>query len=119
MSPAGCSCSLARSSSSAPCATRVRTRPRSVLIRVAPSKGGFAGVGHLDPFRVRRGLSLVVVVPVPPLIRWGLRVTLGRVLPRLLTPKRRHVEIAPGSAHRLVATFVDEVGAEHALAVAD
>src|SRR5215218_5298329 len=41
-------------------------------------------------------------------------VALRRVLPLLLAPERRHVEIGPGGAHRLVAAAVDEVGAEHA-----
>ena len=40
-------------------------------------------------------------------------------LPDLLPPERCDVEIAPGAAHRLVAAVVDEVGAEHAVAVAD
>ena len=48
---------------------------------VALSEGGFSSVGHLDPLRVRRGLGVVVVVPVPPLVRRGLGVTLWRVLP--------------------------------------
>src|SRR5439155_6442626 len=76
---------------------------------VALSEGGFSSAGHLDPLRVRRGLGLVVVVPVPPLVRRGLRVTLWRVLPGLLTAKRRHIEVAPGGSHRLVAAAVDEV----------
>ena len=56
----------------------------------------------------------VFVVPVPPLVRRGLRVALRRVLPLLLAPERSHVEVAPGAPHRLVAAAVDEVGAEHA-----
>src|SRR5258707_8927727 len=82
-------------------------------------KGGLSGVGHLDPLWVGRGLGDVEVVPVPPLIWSALGVALRRILPRLLTPERRHVEVAPGGAHRLVAAAIDEVGAEHALAVAD
>src|ERR1700684_1672500 len=89
-----------------------------VLACVALSEGGFSSVGHLDPLRVRRGLGGVVVVPVPPLVRRGRGITLWRVLPSLLTSERRHVEVAPGGAHRLVAAAIDEVGSEHALAVA-
>src|SRR5207245_7626937 len=59
------------------------------------------------------------VVPDPPLVRRGLRVALRRVLPLLLAPERSQVEVAPGAPHRLVAAVVDEVGAEHAVAVAD
>src|SRR2546430_6256030 len=76
---------------------------------VALSEGGFSSVGHLDPLRVRRGLGVVVVVPVPPLVRRGLGITLWRVLPSLLTAERRDVEVAPGGPHRLVAAAVDEV----------
>src|SRR6266849_9962222 len=87
---------------------------------VAPSGGGSFRVGYdIDPLRVRRGLGLVVVVPVPPLVCRGLGVTLWRVLPELLTAERRHIEVAPGGSHRLVAAAVDEVCAEHPLAVAD
>src|SRR5439155_11080211 len=68
---------------------------------------------------VWRRVGDVTLVPVPPLVRSLLGVALRRVLPRLLTPERRHVEIAPNGAHRLVAAAVDEVGAEHALAIAD
>src|SRR5215468_8051619 len=82
---------------------------------VALSEGGFSSVGHLDPLPVRRGLGVIVVVPVPPLIRRGLGVTLWRVLPGLLTSERRYVEVAPGAPHRLVAAGVDEVCAEHPL----
>src|SRR6266853_5654137 len=85
---------------------------------VALSEGGFSSVGHLDPLPVRRGLGVVVVVPVPPLVRRGLGVTLWRVLPRLLTAERRDVEVAPGGPHCLVAAVVDEVCAEDPLAVA-
>src|SRR5258708_37955492 len=58
-------------------------------------------------------------MPVPPLVRRGLGVTLWRVLPSLLTAERREVEVAPGGSHRLVAAAVDEVCAEHLVAVAD
>src|SRR6202790_752074 len=99
-------------------ATRARL-PRFTGLAVAFPKGGLSGVRDLDPFRVGRGLGDVTLVPVPPLVRSALGVALRRVLPRLLTPQRRHVEVAPGGAHRLVAAAVDEVGAEHALAVTD
>src|SRR5262249_1954390 len=65
------------------------------------------------------GLGVVVVVPVPPPVRRGLGVTLWRVFPNLLTAERRDVEVAPGGPHRLVAALVDEVCAEHLVAVAD
>src|SRR5580698_11322127 len=68
---------------------------------------------------MRRWLGVIVVVPVPPLVRLALGVTLWRVLPGLLTAKRRNVEIAPDGPHRLVAAAIDEVCAEHALAVAE
>src|SRR5437868_11497355 len=76
-------------------------------------------VRHRDPLRVGRGARDVTVVPVPPLVRPGLWVTFRRVFPLLLTPECGHVEVAPDSAHRLVAAAVDHVSAEHALAVAD
>ena len=41
------------------------------------------------------------------------------VLPRLLAPKRGHVEEVEGVVEHLVAATVDEVGAEHAVTVAD
>src|SRR4030095_14204421 len=85
---------------------------------VALSEGGFSSVGHLDPLRVRRGLGVVVVVPVPPLVRRGAGITLWRVLPLLLAPERSDVEIVPGAPHLLVAAVVDEVGAEHVIALA-
>src|SRR5258708_17026359 len=88
-------------------AARRRPSGRPSLARFRPCvallEGGFSSVGHLDPLRVRRGLGLVVVVPVPPLVRRGLGVTLWRVLPGLLTTERRHIEVAPAGSHRLVA----------------
>src|SRR5213082_3616609 len=59
------------------------------------------------------------VVPDPPLVRRGLWITLRRVLPLLLAPERSDIEVVPGIPHLLVAAVVDEVGAEHAVAVAD
>src|SRR5580692_6386239 len=96
-------------------------RPSSARFRlfVAPSGGGSLRVGYdIDPLRVRRGLSVIVVVPVPPFVWRGLGITLRRVLPSLLAAERRDVKIAPDGPHCLVATVVDEVCAEHPLAVA-
>jgi hypothetical protein len=73
----------------------------------------------LGPLRVRRGLGVVVVVPVPPFVRRSLRVTLWRVLPSFPTAERREVEITPGGPDRLVAAVVDEVCAEFPAAVAE
>src|SRR5690349_6195473 len=58
-------------------------------------------------------------MPVPPFIRRGLGVTLWRVLPGFLTAERSEVKVAPRGAHRLVATVIDEVCAEHPLAIAE
>src|SRR5579862_2927335 len=45
---------------------------------VAPSSSGSLRVGYnIHPLRVRRGLGIIVVVPVPPLVRRGLGITLG------------------------------------------
>src|SRR5439155_19176959 len=59
------------------------------------------------------------VVPDPPLVRRGLWITLRRILPLLLAPERSDIEVVPGIPHLLVAAVVDEVGAEHLVAVAD
>src|ERR671914_1727893 len=71
------------------------------------------------PRCVRSRVLPVLVVVVPPLVRRGLRVALGRILPLLLASERRDVEVCPGGAHRLVAALVDEAGAEDPVAVAD
>src|SRR5215471_5411236 len=85
-----------------------------------PFLGGFLRVVYyVDPLRIRRGRGVVVIVPVPPLVRRSLGVALRRVLPSLLTSERRDIEVAPGGPHRLVAAAVDEVCAEHPLAVAE
>src|SRR5260370_13817777 len=90
-----------------------RDSPRSCFrLGVALSKGGLSSVGHLDPLPVRRGLGVVVVVPVPPLVRRGLGGTLWRVLPNLLTAERRGIEVASGGPQRPVAPAVDEGVAE-------
>src|SRR6201998_2354483 len=93
--------------------------PHLTGLAVALAKRGLSGVRHLNPFRIWRGVGDVTLVPLPPFVRPALGVALRRFLPGLLTPERRHVEVAPDGAHRLVAAAVDEVGAEYALAVAD
>src|ERR1700687_321155 len=93
--------------------------PDAAGLAVLFPKGGLSCVRHLDPLWVGRGVGDVTVVPVPPLVGPALGITLRRVLPLLLTAERRHVEVAPNGAHRLVAAAGDEVGAEHALGVAD
>ena len=73
---------------------RVSTRNQRVggveVVRVALvalSEGGFSSVGHLDPL-VRRGLGVVVVVPVPPLVQQGAGGNpLASPLPSLLTSR--------------------------------
>src|SRR5580704_11495130 len=93
--------------------------PHLTELAVAFPKRSLSDVRHLHPLRVGRGVRDVTLVPVPPLVRPALRISLRRVLPRLLAPERRHVEVAPDGAHRLVTAAVDEVGAEHALTIAD
>src|SRR5262245_329505 len=82
---------------------------------VALSEGGFSSVRDLDPLRVRRRRG-VTVVPVPPLVRRTLGITLWRFLPCLLAAKRRDIEVAPGGPHRLVPAAIDEVCAVHLVA---
>jgi hypothetical protein len=101
------------------CTTGCRVTWLCVRLCVAFSEGGFSGVGHLNPLRIRRGLGAVVVVPVPPLVWRRLRVALWRIFPFLLAPERGHVEVAPSAPHRLIAAAIDKVGAEHLVAVAD
>src|SRR6185312_16091656 len=74
---------------------------------------------YLDPLLVRCGVIDVAFVPVPPLVGLGLRIACGRILPELLAAERRDVEIIPGAAHLLVTAALDEVGAEHLVAVAE
>src|SRR5580693_4993096 len=89
-------------------------------LRVAPSGSCSLRIGdYVHPLRIRRDLGIVVVVPVPPLVRRGLGITLRRVLPSLLTAERRDVEMAPDAPHRLVAAVVDEVCAVHLVGVAE
>ena len=61
----------------------------------------------------------VGVVVVPPPVGSRLRVVLGRVLPILLAAERGHVQVAPGGAHGLVASAVDEIGAVDPVTLAD
>jgi hypothetical protein len=62
-----------------------------------------SGVRHLDPLLVGRRACDVAVVPVPPLVGWGLRTAFGRVLPDLLPAKRRDVEVVPGATSSTTA----------------
>src|SRR5580700_11649295 len=103
--PAG----LARSATPAPGA---RVRPQAVCLPSFSRPGGgvgeVGGSGLRGPVRALRLIGVViVVVPVPPVVRRALRVALGRVLPGFLPPERAHVEVAPGAAHRLVAAVVE------------
>src|ERR1700721_2970889 len=92
----------------------------SFRLFVAPSGSGSLWVGdNIDPLRVGESLGIIVVVPVPPLVRRGLRIAFRRVLPRLLTPERRHVEVAPCSAHCLVSAAIDEICAKQPPAIAN
>ena len=82
------------------------------LIRITPTRWGPIATGGSRPTwppdstpdqrqasrRKRLRVLAVRVVVVPPLVRRGLRVALGRVLPLLLAPERGDVEIAPGGA---------------------
>src|SRR5712675_1184423 len=108
-----------RKSAARAAAPSARAMPRLTGLAVAFPEGGLPGVRDRDPFRVGRGVGDVTLVPVPPFVRPALGVACRRVLPLLLTPERRHVEVVPDGAHRLVAAAVDEVGAEDALAVTD
>src|SRR5258708_6187847 len=98
--------------------SRLPRKPASALACGLPERR-LAGGRYLDPLWVGRGLGGIVVVPVPPRVRRRLGIALGRVLPRLLAPERRDIEVAPDAPHRLVAAVVDEIGAEHLVAVAE
>src|SRR5581483_9348051 len=98
----------------------LRGEPRSCFLFCLALSSGFLRVGYyVDPLRVRRGLGIVIVVPVPPLVGRGLGVTVWRVFPSLLTAERGDIEVTPGAPQCLVAAVVDEVCAEDLLAVAD
>ena len=73
---------------------------------LAFSERRFSVIGYLDPLRVWRGVAVLVVVPVPPLVRRAPRVPRRRVLPSLLAAERRVIQVAPGGPHCLVATPV-------------
>src|SRR5215470_13885986 len=73
-----------------PLASRYCPRqPRSCFRLVALSEGGFSDVRHLHPFRIRRSVGFVVVVPVPPLVSRSLWIAFRRVLPLFLATERR------------------------------
>src|SRR5258708_15961527 len=64
-----------------------RNRPASWLrARVLVPECRLSSVRHLDPLLVGRCVCDVAVVPVPPLLGRGLRITLGPSLPDLLPP---------------------------------
>jgi hypothetical protein len=67
---------------------------------------------RLEPLFIGRGGGRILVVPVPPLVGFGLWVTLRGVFPGLLASERRGVKVAPDAAQGLIASAVDEVGAE-------
>src|SRR6202022_3618756 len=90
-----------------------------MLHRLLRLSNPFLGGTHFDPYSVGRLGVAVFVVPVPPRVRLCLGVALGRVLPVLLASECGEVEVASGAPHWFVAAVVDEVGAEHAVAVAD
>src|SRR5580698_616622 len=103
--------------------TKVRREARSETMHLPQRLGGlllgaYRVVDDLRPHRVGRGTGSIGVMPVPPLVRRGLGITLGRVLPALLAPQRSHVEVAPGTSHRFIAAVVDEVSTKHPIAVA-
>src|ERR1700749_2143932 len=83
--------------------------PRSGFRLCLALSGGLLRVGDdVDPLLVGRALGVVVVVPVPPLVRRSLRVSVGRILPTLLASERGQIEIAPCTAHCFVTAVVDE-----------
>ena len=81
------------------------------------------GDGHreprceLAPSAAQGARRSVRVVILQPPAGWRLRVALRRVLPLLLAPERRHVEVAPGASQRLVAACIHEIGAEDLIAL--
>src|SRR5258708_1682525 len=96
-------------------------------VRIAAAGAGASGPG------VGRGVIVLVagrppldrpgvpvsVVPVPPLVRRGLWVAVRRIFPVLLASQRGDVEVAPRGPQGSVSAVVDEVGAVHAVAVAN
>src|SRR5688572_7808469 len=104
----------AGASARAPRARRASPRTRS---RRPPRWRSAPRPGNRRRARSRGNARRVLVVAVPPGVRRGLRVALRRVLPLLLAPERREVEVAPRAAERLVAALVDEVRAKDVVAV--
>src|SRR6201991_1078852 len=94
---------------------------RMFVIALVPAvtKGLHSGIRNLDPFRLGCGARNVALVPVPPFVRFALRVALRRILPFLLASECCHEEVAPDGAHRLIAAPIDEIGAVDAIPVAD
>src|SRR5581483_12428137 len=109
MRTSACDCSI--------CCAAWRTRPTPASLRRRwPDSPVAASAAH----RTLRQLRVVVlVVPVPPVVRRALRIALRRVLPRLLPPEGGQIQVAPGAAEPLVAAVVGEIGAVYLVAVAD
>src|ERR1044071_1789305 len=67
--------------------------PITLPSRASPCLPSFnSTLDRLAPTLRGRGVA-VFVMPVPPLVRWPLRKTFGRILPFLLAPERGHVEV--------------------------
>src|SRR6185503_18431849 len=95
------------SSPSPPLAVPIETnRPASL-----PAIVGAATLRHNRHNHNSAGRGVRIVVAPPP-VRRRLRVALRRVLPLLLAPEGRDVEVAPRRPHALVAALVHEVRAE-------
>src|SRR5262245_55648611 len=94
----------------APPAVSTRRCRSSLGACVLVPERGLSSVRHLNPLRVWSALGVIVVVPVPPLVRRGLRIAWRRVFPGLLAAERRDIEITPGGRHRVVGTTVSNVG---------
>src|SRR5579859_95121 len=101
------------------CDWLVVSSARFCLFLAPPQSRSLRVSDYIDPLRVRRWLGVIVVVPVPPLVRRGLGITVRRVLPSLLTAEWRDIEVAPHRPHRFVAARADEVCSEHLVAVAE
>src|SRR3712207_7423703 len=70
----------------------IRRPPRSTLFPYTTLfRSGACGLVQVLP----RRLGIVGVVPLPPHVGRGLRVALRRVLPLLLAPERREIEVVP------------------------
>src|SRR5690349_18708596 len=115
----GWACASTPSTSSSRPASASRPLSWSLLLGLVLAERGLARIGNLYPLRVGLGARLVAVVPVPPLVRRRLRITLRRIFPNLLSAERCDVEVAPGGSERLIAADIDEIGAKDLLAVAE